>query len=203
VSHPQLIGYRFNDAPRRSLALTGVVLAKAVLVIPHLIMVTVLETLGLFAAYIGYFFVAFTGRLPSGLQNLVAMSGRWWTRTWGWYSGVSDVYPPFEPDPDGYLPDVELPRAESPSRAWAVAGIFGIKLVAALPHLILLLLLGIGTILAAWAGFVWVAITATFPIQFQDFHIGTTQWQMRVVSWIAGLTDAYPPFDLEVHPTAE
>lgn len=197
----QLIRYQFNERPRRGLAVAGIFLLKGVLAVPHLILINALGSLAWAAGYIGYWIVAFTGSLPMGLQGFIAWYLRWYARTIGWYTGVTDVYPPFEPEPEGYLPDVEPPRNQAPSKGWAVAGIFlPVKILAALPHLILLGVLAFAVAIGSWIGFLVVAFTGRLPIPFQDLYMGTTQWAVRVGSWILGLTDRYPPFDLEVHP---
>jgi len=200
----QIIRYRFNTNPRRGLAVAGIFLIKAILAVPHFILVGALGTLAGWAGYIGFWIAAITGSLPMGLQNFIAWYLRWYTRTIGWYTGVTDVYPPFEPDPKDYLPDLDPPHNEQPSRGWAVAGILmPIKVLALLPHLLILALLGIAVAIGSWVGFIVVAFTGKLPIQFQDLYIGTTQWYARVYAFLFGLTDRYPVFDLEVHPTAE
>jgi len=199
----QLIRYRFAEQPRRGLAVAGIFFVKGLLAIPHLILVYALGSLAWAAAYIGYWIVAFTGRLPDGLQTFMSWYLRWYTRIVGWYTGVTDVYPPFEPEPADYLPDVDPPRNEAPSKGWAVAGIFfPVKALAALPHLILLAFLWFAVAVGSWIGFIVVAFTGRLPIPFQDLYMGTMQWTVRLASWLYGLTDRYPPFDLEVHPTA-
>jgi hypothetical protein len=198
----QLIRYRFADRPRRGLAVAGIFLVKGILAVPHLLIVNALGSLAGVAAYIGYWVVAITGQLPMGLQGFMAWYLRWYTRIIGWYTGVTDVYPPFEPEPSDYLPDVEPPRNETPSKGWAIAGILlPVKILAALPHLIVVALLAVAVFFGSWIGFLVVAFTGRLPVGLQDLYIGTTQWAVRVMSWIFGLTDEYPPFDLEVHPT--
>ena len=194
------IRYRLNESPKRGLAAAGIFGIKAFLAIPHLIIIGALQYVAYAAAYLGYFLVAFTGNLPMGLQGFVATYLRWWTRTIGWYTGVNDGYPPFEPDPDGYLPDIEVPRNGSPSKGWAIADIFFLKFLAVIHLLILVGFLIFAVMIASWVGFFVVVFTGKLPIQFHDFYIGTAQFTVRVFSWIAGLTDQYPRFDLEVHP---
>lgn len=200
----QVVRYRFNDTPNRGLAATGVFFIKGLLAIPHLILVGALGSLAYAAAYIGYFVVAFTGQYPTGLQTFVAWWLRWYTRIAGWYTGVTDVYPPFDPEPERhggeYLPDADPPRNEAPSRGWAVAGIFFVKIIAALPHLIVLALLVVAVMVGSWIGFLIVLFTGKLPRQLQDLYLGTIQWYVRVAAWITGLQDDYPPFDLLVHP---
>lgn len=194
------IHYRLNESPKRGLATAGIFGIKAIMAIPHFALVGAMQELAFLAAYLGYWIVAFTGKLPSGLQDLFAMYQRWWTRTIGWYTGVNDRYPPFEIDPESYLPDIDVPRNDNPSKGWAVAGIFLVKVIAVLPWLFLSALLMFLVMIASWIGFFVVAFTGKLPLGFHDFYIGTTQFMVRVWTFLAGLTDKYPRFDLEVHP---
>jgi hypothetical protein len=194
------IRYRLNDRPRRGLAVAGIFGIKAFMALPHFIIVGALQYVAAAAAYIGYFLVAFTGRLPMGLQDFMAWWLRWWTRTIGWYTGVNDVYPPFEPDPADYLPDADIPRNSAPSRGWAVAGICLVKFLAVIHWLILAGILMSAVMVVSWIGFFVAAFTGRLPLPLHDFYLGTTQFMIRVMSWILGLTDRYPRFDLEIHP---
>ncbi len=194
------IRYLFNREPEPSQAAVGLLLVKTLMVVPHLVIIGALQNLAYTAGYVGYFVVAFTGRVPSIVQDAAAWYMRAWTRTVGFYTGVTDVYPPFETDPDGYLPDLDVPHNVDPSRRWAVAGIFGIKFVAAIPHLLIVAVLNLAVILASWVGFLIVVVRGSLPLPLQDFFMGTTQWTARITAWILGLTDRYPPFDLLVHP---
>jgi len=192
--------YLFNREPEASNASLGVLFVKVLMIVPHFVVIGVLNQLAFLSGWIGYWIVAFTGRLPSGIQDFSEFATRAWTRAMGWYTGVTDTYPPFENDPDDYLPDIEIPRNEAPSRRWAAAGIFGLKYVAAIPHLIVLAFLMVGVIISSWIGFFIVLFRGRLPEELQDFYLGTTQWLVRVYTWITGLTDEYPPFDLLVHP---
>jgi hypothetical protein len=194
------IRYLFNRSPDRRLALAGVFGIKAVMAIPHFVIAGALQWLALLVGYVGYVAVAFTGTLPPVTRDFVALYVRWWTRTIGWYTGVTDTYPPFNTEAGGYLPDITVPENETPSRGWAVAGIVFAKALVALPHLVLLALLNAGVMIASWVGFIVAASTGRLPLPLQDFAIGTTQWTVRVSTWLLGLTDEYPPFDLLVHP---
>ncbi len=194
------VDYRRNREPSRGLAATGVIIVKAVLAIPHLMIVSALEELALLVGYIGYFIVAFTGRMPEGIHTLISLWLRWATRAYGWLAGITDVYPPFETDPVGYGIDARTPRNQQPHRGWAVAGIFFVKLLAALPHLVLLALVTFVAVVATWIGYVVVLVSGRLPDGLQDFIAGTIRWWVRVMAWILGLTDEYPPFSLAISP---
>jgi len=97
------------------------------------------------SGYVGFWIVAFTGKLPAGLQGFVSTWLRWGARSYGWLTGITDEYPPFEPDPQGFPIDAVTPVNESPSTGWAVAGIFVFpKAFCLIPHLFLLSFVMIG-----------------------------------------------------------
>jgi hypothetical protein len=196
------IVYHHNQQPRRGLALAGVIFCvKAILLIPHLIIVGVLDYLAYAVGYIGFWIVAFTGELPRGLQDLITMWLRWGARTYGWLAGITDEYPPFDPDPQGFPIDARTPVNENPRKGWAVAGIFVFpKAICAVPHLFLLSFVMVAVVVVTWVGYVVTFFTGRFPTGMQDFIAGTMQWYTRVMCWFLGLTDEYPPFGVAISP---
>lgn len=90
------------DRPEQSsrlLALTGVVFfLKALLLLPHFIILWFLQLAAFIVAYVGFFVVLFTGKLPEGMFIFMAGVLQWYTRTSAWYFGLTDVYPPFRLD---------------------------------------------------------------------------------------------------------
>lgn len=198
MSSPEL-SYRYAENPKRGLAATGVVLIKLLLAAPHLIIVNALQTLGYIAAYIGYFVVAFTGAMPGGLYRFMEIWFGWSTRAWGWIIGYTDKYPPFEIDPE-YPVSVRLSKPETPSKGWAVAGIFFLKFVVLIPHFIALAFVVLASAIAVWIGYFAVLFTGALPKGIQDFAAGTMQWGLRVSAFLMGITDDYPKFSLQVAP---
>ncbi len=195
------ISYQHNTTPHRGLAATGIIFIKFVLAVPHLIVTSALQTVATWLAYFGYWLVAFTGSMPQAVHLLLEMSFQWTTRIWAWIGGITDVYPPFETDPE-YPVEIPVAKPENPSQGWAVAGIFvAPKLLIALPHFIVLGFLLIGAVVAMWFGFIVAAITGRLPAGIQDYLVGVSQWQLRVFAWIAGLVDEYPPFSLDAAPS--
>ena len=198
------IAYHHNQQPRRGLALAGALFCvKAVLLIPHLIIVGVLGYLAYAVGYIGFWIVAFTGKFPEGLQSLITMWVRWGVRSYGWLAGITDEYPPFESDPQGFPIDARTPVNQSPSKGWAVAGIFLFpKGICLIPHLFLLWFVMIGVVVVTWVGYLVTFFTGRFPTGMQDFIAGAMQWYTRVMTWFLGLTDEYPPYGVAITPAA-
>ncbi len=174
---------------------------KFVLALPHLIIINALQYLGLVAAYIGYFVVAFTGKMPWGLYRFMEIWMGWDARTYGWIIGFTDAYPPFETDPQ-YPVAVTVSKPESPSKGWAVAGIFFLKFVVLIPHFVALAFVTLASALAVWFGYFAVLFTGSLPKGIQDFAAGTMQWTLRVFAFLAGITDDYPKFSLQITPAA-
>jgi hypothetical protein len=200
MSEPTFVDRHAVD-PSRGLAATGVLVIKGLLALPHLIVASVLSNLASILAYIGYFVVTFTGEMPTGIFRLMEISFKWNARTYGWLIGYTDDYPPFETDPQ-YPVDVKLERPINPSKGWAVAGIFFIKVIALLPHLIALAFVGLAAVLATWFGYWAVLFTGRLPVGIQDFVAGTGQWYLRAYAFLFGITDEYPKFSLEATPSA-
>ncbi|HAX82109.1 MAG TPA: DUF4389 domain-containing protein, partial [Actinobacteria bacterium] len=112
-----------------------------------------------------------------------------------------DAYPPFEIDPE-YPVAVHVEKPATPSKGWAVAGIFFLRFVVLIPHFVVLAFVGIAGVLAVWFGYIVVLFTGSLPVGIQDFAAGTMQWSLRVTAFAMGLTDDYPPFSLQVTPAA-
>jgi hypothetical protein len=196
------IVYQHNTEPKRGLATAGIFLLKWILLIPHFFILSGLSSLAWGAAYVGYWLVALTGSLPGTIQDFVTWNLRWQTKTFGWYFGNEDAYPPWEMDAP-YSIDLKVPRNESPSKGWAVAGIFVIpKGIALIPHVIVLGILAMVMLVITWFGFIVAALTGKLPVGIQEFAAGVLQWEARVTAWFFGLTDEYPPFALKAEPTA-
>jgi len=72
-----------------------------------------------------------------------------------------------------------------------------LRQIAALPHYIVLVALGIAAFLV-WIVVQWVILVrAVYPRGFFDFSAGVVRWQTRVSGYALGLSDRYPPFTLD------
>lgn len=187
-----------NEQPSRWYAVFGLLFfLKGILLIPHLIILWVLNYAFQLLTWIGYILVAFTGAYPDWLYTFNTGFLRWAARTTLWFAGNVDDYPPFTFDEGGYGVDAVFEPNHNPSRGWAIAGIFWIiKPIALIPHIIVLIFLWIGMFFGIWVGFLIVTFTGKLPDGLQDFFAGVMRWQVRVQAWWAGLVDDYPPFRL-------
>ena len=188
----------YPESPSRVLALLGVLFwIKGLLLIPHIVVLYVLNIVSLVVVYIGYWAVLITGRYPDGLFNFVYGVQRWTSRTDSWLYGWSDRYPPFSLGEADYPVRFEVDSPQAPSRPLALLGVlFFIKGVLLIPHLIIVSVLSLVAAFVAYIGFWAVLITGSYPRGLFNLITGFQRWEYRTASWLLGLTDRYPPFSL-------
>jgi hypothetical protein len=96
-----------------------------------------------------------------------------------------------------YPIDVRADYPERSSRGWAALTILLIKFLALIPHLFVLIFLGIAQFVVALIAQVAVAINGEYPPGMFDFVAGVLRWDTRVAAFILSLNDRYPPFTLQ------
>jgi len=84
------------------------------------------------------------------------------------------------------------------SRGLAVAGIlFPIKVLLAIPHLVVLAFVQFGAFVATWIGYWGIAINGSLSPGIARFVHSSLGWNIRMSAWISSLQDEYPAFALE------
>jgi hypothetical protein len=88
------------ENPSRRLAVATILfgLVKAILLIPHLIILYFLSIVGMVFAIIAQFAVLFTGKYPAGMFRVVRGVILWHVRVSAYFLGLTDKYPPFSLD---------------------------------------------------------------------------------------------------------
>ena len=192
-------------------------LVKWVLVIPHVIVLVFLWIAFVVLTIVAFFAILFTGRYPRGIFDVNVGVLRWtWRVCFYSYNALgTDRYPPFTladvPDYPARL-NVEYPQALS-------RGLVLVKWwLLALPHYLVVGVFAGG----AWAGLnaasdhggwssggcliglmVFIAgvallFTGRYPRSIFDFIMGMNRWVFRVCAYATLMTDAYPPFRLDM-----
>ncbi len=184
----------------RGLAAAGVVLfLKSLLLLPHLIIVSVLGSAAGLISWIGYWVIAFTGEIPEFFYTFPLRTMEWSVRSTGWLVSFDDAYPPFEWENDTYSTRLVIDEPPGPrSRGLAVLGIIPLKALALLPHIVVLMFVGLAAMIAVWVGYVAILFTGKLPEGIYNFTLGATRWGSRIQAWLYSLTDRYPPFSLSV-----
>ena len=180
----------------RLLAGVGLVAVKAILLLPHLIALLLFAIMIHVIVWVGFWAIAFTGRIPVWVYEFSEAFISWAGRTTAWFTGTTDVYPTFGTNEEHPAQvDISLETAHR-SRVLAVLGIVLVRPLLALPHLFVLLWLTLGTLAVTWFGYVMVLINGELPIGVHRYLVQFQRWYVRVWAWIAALTDDYPPFSL-------
>src|SRR5437588_4730468 len=214
-----------NDATSYPLQLEGTLaprlsrwlwIVKWLLVIPHFIVLFFLWIAYAGVTVIAFFAILFTGRYPRGLFEFNVGVMRWSWRV-GFYSYSAlgtDQYPPFTlKDVPDYPARLAVEYPESLSR-----GLVLVKwwLLAIPRYLVVAVFAGGGW--AAWSGigngWMWssgglvgllvlfagvvLLFTGRYPKALYDFVLGMNRWVFRVAAYASLMTDAYPPFRLDM-----
>jgi hypothetical protein len=139
---------------------------------------------------ISWFAILITGAHPRGMWKFARFFMRWNVNVAVYTSLLRDEYPPFG---EGEYPvQYEVEQPEKRVR-WTVF----LRIILAIPHLIVLFFLGIAwfvTVVIAWFA---ILFTGNYPEGLYKFGIGVLRWQTRVESYLYLLRDEYPPFSLD------
>ena len=127
---------------------------------------------------------------------------------------------PSAPDPTGpggAEPPAPPPPPPPPASAPATAGDYPvyldiehqeeysrfmplIKWLLAIPHYLVLSVLGIGALFVVIISFFAVLFTGRYPRGMFDYMVGVHRWALRVVAYTDLMVDPYPPFTLADDP---
>jgi Domain of unknown function (DUF4389) len=192
-------------------------LVKWFLAIPHFIALVFLWIAFFVLTVVAFFAILFTGRYPRSIFSFNVGVLRWtWRVLFYTYSALgTDRYPPFTLDDVPEYParlDVAYPPALS-------RGLVLVKWwLLALPQYLVVGVFAGG----AWAGFneandhadwssgggliglmvliagVVLLFTGRYPRSIFDFIMGMNRWVFRVAAYATLMTDAYPPFRLDM-----
>lgn len=97
-----------------------------------------------------------------------------------------------------YPVQITIPRPQQSSRLLALATLIFLipKVILLVPHLVVVYFLGVLSFIAAIMAQVAVLVTGRYPETLFTLVSGLVRWQVRVNTYLLGLTDVYPPFSL-------
>lgn len=169
------------------------------LIIPHMIVLGFLGVVAEVVAFIAWFVILFTGKLPEGMANLISLYIRYSNRVNGYYMFMREEYPPFSfdatPQDPGDYPPVRTrfgPELENRNRLTTA-----FRFILVIPQIVVLAVLGFVAFLATIGGFFAVLFTGKWPAGLQEFVLGVLRWNTRVSAYALLLVDEYPPFSLQ------
>jgi hypothetical protein len=181
-------------------------LVKWLLAIPHFVALVFLWIAFVVLTIVAFFAILFTGRYPRSIFDFNLGVLRWTWRV-GFYSYSAlgtDRYPPFSL---GSIPDypatLEIDYPEHLSRGlvlvkWWLLALPQYLIVAVFVggwgHVFGPGLAGLLVLIAAIA----LAFKDRYPPGIFDFVMGMNRWTVRVTAYAALMSDAYPPFRLDM-----
>lgn len=173
-------------------------LVNWVLVIPHSIIVGVLQVLASLLFFVYWLVLIFTGKLNPGLYGAMLMYERYSSRANGFLLGFSETYPPFDfntgPADNGAYPPITLILPESPGESVPRTRAFNIFL--AIPHYVVMMVYGIGAVAVALVGWFAVLFTGAWPSGMRDFLVRVGNYYYRIWTYVTMVADSYPKFNL-------
>jgi len=148
----------------------------------------VLGAVAAVCALIAWFAILFTGEYPVGLRSLVTVYLRWRVRAIAYIALLRDEYPPF--GDDEYPAQLRLDPNPANRNRLTVA----FRAILALPHIIVLWLLGFAWGFATLVAWVSILFTGRYPVPLYRFAVGMLRWNARLEAYLLLLHDQYPPF---------
>jgi len=145
---------------------------------------------GLFVATM--LMIVFRQRYPRWWFDFALALSRFSNRIGAYLVLLTDRYPSTEAEQSVHL-DFEYPDVRQDLNRWMPL----VKWLLAIPHYIVLALLGVGAIVAVFIAWFAILVTGRYPRPLFDYVVGVGRWALRVQAYTSLLiTDRYPPFSL-------
>jgi hypothetical protein len=166
------------------------------LAIPHFVVLYAYQVVLGVLTFIAFFTILFTGNIPPGMFDFMVGVYRYEWRVMSYLYFMRESYPPFAVaagalDPGGDPARLSVLYPEHLNRLLP-----SVKWLAAIPHYIVLMFLGLAAFFVWGLGAFAVLFTGRWPAGMRDFLVGVTRWSTRVSTYVGLLTDRYPPFTL-------
>jgi hypothetical protein len=207
-SYPVQVDCVVSESPNRFWAIPLIgLLAKLIILIPHIVILYLLGIVVALLQLILWIPILFTGAYPTWGYTLVGGVIGWTARVSAYTYGLTDLYPPFslqsptEPAPAAKVqafPVTYSVHAAATAARWPAIPLIGllIKLIILIPHLVIIYALNIAVTLAMLVIWAWVLFAGVYPGWARTLVVGYLRWSIRMQSYLYGLTDAYPPFQM-------
>jgi len=145
---------------------------------------------GLFAATM--LMILFRQRYPRWWFDFALQLQRFFARVGAYGALLTDTYPSTEDEQSVHL-DLDYPDAKEDLNRWLPL----VKWLLVIPHVVVLVFLGIGAFFAVVIAWFAILLTGRYPRGLFDYVVGVGRWALRVTAYATLLvTDRYPPFRL-------
>ena len=146
---------------------------------------------GLFAATL--LMILFRQRYPRWWFEFAREFTRFGARVCAYCALLTDHYPSTVEEQSVHL-EIDYPDVKEDLNRWLPL----VKWLLAIPHYIVLIVLGVGAIFAIIIAWFAILLTGRYPRALFDYVVGVGRWGLRVQAYVGLLvTDRYPPFSLK------
>jgi hypothetical protein len=164
---------------------------RLILAIPHIIFLYFYGLAAGVVVIIAWFALLFTGRYPQGMYDFVAGALRYSTRVYGYLWLLTDEYPPFSGSAEAVYP-VDLNIGAPKSEYSRLKVLF--RIILAIPVLIIHYAMQIVAQVGAFIAWFAIVILGRQPKGLQDMIALGTSYQQRAYTYLALMTEDWPPF---------
>ena len=125
------------------------------------------------------------------IRDFTAFYLRWHLRAAAYIALLTDEYPPFG---DGEYPTtITFVDPVAPRDKLSV----GLRLLLAIPHVIVLVFVGLAWMIVTVIAWFVILFTARYPEGVARFSVGVLRWYLRLEAYVLLMVDDYPPFSLD------
>jgi hypothetical protein len=164
---------------------------KWIMVIPHLIILWLLNYVWELLSFIAAIAILFTTKYPEGLFSFNYGIMRWQANVTAYWELMRDEYPPFSFDAQ-YPVHLQIDTPDTLNR-WAPL----YKWLLAIPHFLIVGVLGfVAFFVVIYAG-IMVLVSGKYPEGAFKFVVGVQRWSVRVTTYAFFMHDQYPPFTMD------
>jgi hypothetical protein len=144
-------------------------------------------------AIISWFAIVFSGKQPRGLWDFTNFFMRWRGNAVAYMALLRDEYPPFGSGDGSYPASFAVDAFPETRDRLSV----GLRLIYAIPQMIVLFFLGIAWAITVIIGWFAILFTGRYPEGLYTFGVGYMRWSLRVEAYLLLMRDEYPPFSLD------
>ena len=179
---PALVSFTGPTPQRR-----WTVAIRAILAIPHLVVLYFLGIALGVVVFISWFAALFAGRLPEWAHTFITGVIRWQTRAYAYLFLLTDVYPPFSLEDD---PDYPVRFLTRPTRLNRLAVLFRIILV--IPAALVAAVAYYGVVVVSILGWLIGLVAGKLPDAIHQAVAAVIRYSARYSAYLGMVTGEYP-----------
>lgn len=142
-------------------------------------------------AIVSWFTILVWDDHPEGIREFTRYYLRWHLRVAAYVALLTDEYPPF--GDREYPTTIAVVDPPAPRDRITV----GLRLLLVIPHVIVLVFVGLAWLIVTIAAWFIILFTGAYPEGVARFSTGVLRWYFRVEAYTLLMVDEYPPFSLD------